>query len=326
MTIRPTSVIICTHNRADLLPRLIGQLRAQHYPSDAFEIIVLDNGSVDHTLQVIEQLAAEPGVSVRYVSELHPGITFARNRGAKESNYPYLAYVDDDCSIEPDWLQKLMSGFDLDERTVAVGGRVLPYWDHKEKPTWLCPELERWLAVNSYLGNHSRLLNEDERIIECNMALDRKAWEVGGGFLGMEQFGSKHMAASEVIYLLKQLRRHEGKIAFIPDAVVYHHIGRRTRRWLLQRAYWQGVSDAVLEHFFHMRSWLSTAYRIGLNLLALLVLLVYTAAFYLRIDNAKGLFHLMRAIRRAGLLLGELHIVGDWPKINIWLSEKKTAQ
>ena len=326
MTIRSTSVIVCTHNRANLLPRLIGQLRAQHYPNDEFEIIVVDNGSVDNTKQAIKQIAAEPGVPIRYISEIRPGITFARNRGARESRYPYLAYVDDDCSIGPNWLQNLMSGFDLNEHIVAVGGKVVPYWDHKERPSWLCPELEGWLAANSYLGNQLRLLNEDERIIECNMALDRKAWEVGGGFLGMEQFGSQHMAASEVIYLLKRLRRHGGKIAFMPEAVVYHHIGRRTRRWMLHRAHWQGVSDAVLEHFFYRRSWLSTAYHIGLNLLALLVLLVYTAAFYLREDSSKGLFNLMRAIRRIGLILGELHLVGDWGKIKKWFSEKKKEQ
>jgi len=43
MTVRPTSVIVCTHNRADLLRQVVHQLRAQDYPADAFEIIVIDN-------------------------------------------------------------------------------------------------------------------------------------------------------------------------------------------------------------------------------------------------------------------------------------------
>ncbi|MCK4815869.1 glycosyltransferase family 2 protein, partial [bacterium] len=221
--------------------RLLGQLRAQNYPSDAFEIIVVDNCSTDHTQKVVELLLNKPGVSVRYVSESSSGITFARNRGANESRYPYLAYVDDDCSIGPDWLYQLMSGFDLHERVVAVGGKVLLHWDQEERPSWFAPELEGWLAGNSHLGIHSRLLDKYERILEGNMALERKAWQAAGGFLGMEQFGSKHMAASEVVLLIKQLQRQGGKIAFIPEAAVHHHLGRRTWQWMLQRAYWQGV-------------------------------------------------------------------------------------
>jgi glycosyltransferase involved in cell wall biosynthesis len=324
--IRPASVIICTHNRADLLQEVVSQLRAQVYPQGAFEIIVVDNGSTDHTPQVVDRLAAEPGAPVRYVAESRIGITFARNRGAEEAYYPYLVYIDDDCSVGPDWLQQLMNGFDLHEHVVAVGGQVLLHWDQQEKPSWFAPQLERWLAANSYLGTHSRLLAEDERIIECNMALERKAWQAAGGFLGMEQFGSQHMAASEVVYLFMQLHRQGGKIAFVPEAVVHHHVGIRTRQWMLQRAYWQGVSDAVLAHLLHRRSWVSIAYGTGLDLAALLVLLGYTTAAYLSRDSAKGLFHLMRAVRRVGLLLGELRIVGDWHRTQSWFSEQNETK
>lgn len=69
MTVRPISIIACTHNRADLLPRVIDQLRAQDYPADAFEIIVVDNCSTDQTPQVVGQFIAQPRVSVHYVAE-----------------------------------------------------------------------------------------------------------------------------------------------------------------------------------------------------------------------------------------------------------------
>ncbi|HUV67645.1 MAG TPA: glycosyltransferase family A protein [Sedimentisphaerales bacterium] len=113
MTVRPTSVIVCTHNRADRLREVVHQLRAQDYPADAFEIIVIDNLSTDHTPQVVERLVAERGVPVRYVAESRPGITFARSREAKVARYPYLAYLDDDCSVEPDWPSQPVQGFDL---------------------------------------------------------------------------------------------------------------------------------------------------------------------------------------------------------------------
>jgi len=104
MTIRSITVIVCTHNRAGLLPGILSKLRAQDYFAGAFEIIVVDNGSRDNTAEVVEKLASKPGVPIHYVLESRPGITLARNRGAEIARYPYLAYIDDDCSVEPDWL------------------------------------------------------------------------------------------------------------------------------------------------------------------------------------------------------------------------------
>jgi glycosyltransferase involved in cell wall biosynthesis len=88
MTVRPTSVIVCTRNRADVLPKVIGQLRAQDYPRDAFEISVVDNCSTDRKPQVVGRFVTESDVPVYYVVESRPGVTFARNRGAEESCYP----------------------------------------------------------------------------------------------------------------------------------------------------------------------------------------------------------------------------------------------
>jgi glycosyltransferase involved in cell wall biosynthesis len=324
MTLPPSSVIICTHNRAGLLPRIVGQIRAQDYPTDAFEIVVVDHRSTDHTPQVVKRLAAEPGAPVRYVRESRPGVTCARNRGAEEARNPYLAYIDDDCSVGPDWLRQLISGFDLHERVAAVSGQVQVQWD-EQKPSWVGPSLEGWFAVNGYLGTQPRLLNLGEHIVEGNMGLERSAWQATGGFLGMEQFGSRGMAAGEILYLLEQLYRQGYKIAFVPQALAVHHVGRRTRRWMLQRAYWQGVSDAVLGHLLKRRSWVSNTCQVGLDVGALVVLWGFAAGSFLMLNEGQGMFHLARAVRRLGLILGKLHLVGDWPRVRSWLSEHDTT-
>jgi glycosyltransferase involved in cell wall biosynthesis len=323
--VRPVSVIVCTHNRAHMLPQVVSLLRAQDYPEDAMEIIVVDNRSNDHTPQVVKRLEAEPGMSVRYVYEPRHGITFARNRGAKEARHPYLAYIDDDCSIRPDWLRSLMSGFDLDDRVVAVGGLVSLRWE-QDRPPWLGRELDAWLADTSFLGDHPRLLSDNERLVESNTVFERGAWQSAGGFIGMEQFGSQNMAAGEVIFLLRQLRGQGGKIAYVPAAVMYHHVNAPTRQRMLQRAYWQGISDAILIYLFYRRSWTSNVFHTGLDFGALLVLLGWTAASYVSGDRAKGMFHLIRAVRRAGFLLSELRIVGNWHYVSTWSPEHNLSQ
>jgi glucosyl-dolichyl phosphate glucuronosyltransferase len=320
MTIRPISVIVCTHNRAELLFRVVSQLRAQDYPKEAFEIIVVDHRSTDGTPSIIEHLATMPGAPVRYVFEACSGVTFARNRGAEEARYAYLAYLDDDCSVGPDWLRQLASGFDLDKHVAAVSGRVQVQWN-EQKPSWIGANLAGWFAANGYLGEQARLLNVGEHIVEGNMGLERRAWQSAGGFLGMEQFGSRGMAAGEVLYLLEQLYRQDYKVAFVPQALAVHRVGRRTRRWMLQRAYWQGVSDAILDYLLKWRPWASHMIQISLDIGALFVLLGFAAGSFMMLSDSQGMFHLARAVRRLGLILGELHLVGDWQRVHAWSTE-----
>jgi glycosyltransferase involved in cell wall biosynthesis len=326
MIARPTSVIVCTRNRADLLARVLGRLRAQDYPADAFEIIVVDHGSTDQTPQVVGQFVNEAGVPVHYVLEGRPGITFARNRGAEVARFPYIAYLDDDCSVEPDWLSQLVQGFDLYDDVVAVGGRVVLDWSQTERPAWLGPGLERWLGANSQLGSQPRLLEKKMQVMESNMALKRDAWQSAGGFLGMEQFGSRHMAAGEVLYLLQQIRLNGGQIAFIPQAVAEHRMGTYTRRKFLQRGYWQGITDGVFDYIVYRRSWLSTGSRLFIDGAAMAILFGYAFFFYLRADQARGMFYLVRAVRRLSLVLSGMRLAGDWPRIRSWASAHLPAK
>jgi glycosyltransferase involved in cell wall biosynthesis len=320
VTLRPTSVIICTHNRASLLPRIIGQLRQQNYPRNAFEIIVVDNRSTDKTAQIVELLAGEAGIPLRYVSESHFGISCARNRGALEARYPYLAYIDDDCTIGSNWLNTLMSGFDIHERVVAVSGLVLLAWD-EPKPNWLGLDLEPWFADTSSLGKLPRLLDDGDSIVESNTAFEKRALLASGGFIGMEQFGSRNMAAGEILYLLHQLKYQGGKIAFMPEAVMCHHLKAPNRKRLLRRGYWQGVSDSIVDYLIHRRSRGSYVLHACIDLAAFFALLAMAGLAFIRMDQAKGMFHITRAIRRVGFILSELRIVGNWSGVQSWSLE-----
>jgi len=326
MTGLRVSVIVCTQDRAESLRKLLYQLRGQSFPTDAFELIVVDNGSADHTRDVVEELASNPGVRMAYVWEGRRGITFARNRGAEIAHHPYLAYVDDDCSVGQDWLANLLLGFDLEDDVVVVGGRVELDWGQQAKPAWMSRRLERWLGANDYLGNEPCVLKAGERVREGNVALRREFWAATRGFVGMEQFGSRHMAASEIVYLLTQLERQGSKAAYMPGALAVHRVRALGVKWMLKRAYWQGVSDAILEALVHGSSIVSNLPRVTINSAAFLALVGITALSYLRGQRGDGMFNLTRAIRRIGLVLGELRLVGDHNAARLWLSNQAPAQ
>ncbi len=84
------SVIIPTHNRAELLPRALDSVLAQTLAPQ--EVILVDDGSTDGT----EALMASRYPSVRYLKQANRGVSAARNRGIKEARGEWIALLDSD--------------------------------------------------------------------------------------------------------------------------------------------------------------------------------------------------------------------------------------
>jgi glycosyltransferase involved in cell wall biosynthesis len=312
----PVSVIVCTKNRAHLLDRLFSSIEKQVYPKDLLEVLIVDNGSTDRTAAVVGHIASASPFTVRYL-KVEGSITDARNEGAKNATHSHVVYTDDDCTFEPTWLGELMDTFELDSNIVAVGGQV-KLAVREETPAWFGPELSPWLAsTEGFDITQPRILAKNERIVEGNMAVERSALLSCGGFLGMERFGAKRMAASEIHPLIRQLWAKGGKIAFSPRAVVYHHVEKREKKWMIQRAYWQGVADVLLEAVLSFKGkGFSVVAASVKDLSAALVLLFMAGARTIGRSEAKAMHDFTRAARRFGLVAARLRLAGDWSAIH----------
>jgi GT2 family glycosyltransferase len=234
------------------------------------------------------------------------------------SRYPYLAYLDDDCSVKPDWLASLMKGYRLREDVFAVFGQITNDWGKQVKPTWVIPATETWLGNNSFLGDQPRILESGFGIREGNLSIQKTWLQKFGGFLGMEQFGSLNMAAAELKYCLWQANRSGVKIAYMPAAVAYHHVVARSRLWMVKRAYWQGISDGIFDYLIFKRHFLSSVIHACYDLAVMAGLFLLSLGFLIILDRPKWLYHLLRTVRRAGLILSELRIRGNWAYIYEW--------
>ena len=137
----------CTYNRAQRLPGLISQLRAQVCPYP-FEILIIDNNSSDETPEVLAELTAQDGAALRFVRETQQGIPYARNRAIEEclaSGVDYMLFMDDD-ELPGEGL--LAGAVDALEREGAecAGGRVEIRFAPGQRPKWLSDELLGFLA------------------------------------------------------------------------------------------------------------------------------------------------------------------------------------
>lgn len=111
------SVVIPTWNRAGLTKRAIDSVLHQTF-SD-FEVVVVDDGSIDETERVV---GAIPDRRVKYVRREHAGRGAARNAGVAAASGRYLTFLDSDDGAEPTWLQELSAAFAEPGKDVAFCG------------------------------------------------------------------------------------------------------------------------------------------------------------------------------------------------------------
>ena len=97
------SVVIPTYNRSDTVPRAIDSALEQTI--DCLEVIVIDDGSTDETLDVLEQYDDDSRVRV-FSHEMNRGGSSARNTGISESRGEYVAFLDSDDKFHPEKLQR----------------------------------------------------------------------------------------------------------------------------------------------------------------------------------------------------------------------------
>jgi glycosyltransferase involved in cell wall biosynthesis len=119
------SVVIPTRNRpASALQTLRTVLRSD-YPSDRFEVIVVDNGSGED--ERLDESEFDPGdVAVRLLSEEASGGSNARNTGLHAATGEIVAFCDDDVLVDPGWLASLALAFAHGDRVGGAAGLTLP--------------------------------------------------------------------------------------------------------------------------------------------------------------------------------------------------------
>lgn len=236
------AVVVATYQRADRLPRLVSALEAQTLEPGRFEVVVVDNGSSDGTTDVLAGLAASTSIDLRTMRlpENH-GPVPARNAGWRSTTAPWVAFTDDDCTPEPQWLAAGLAAATADARTGIVQGRTLP----------ATTPVRVWSATRQV--DQLSLLFEG-----CNLFVRRDALERSGGFDDrFFFFGEDTSMGWSIVEAGFEAR-------FEPHAVVAHDVTRPGFRARLRERAMEGnlVRVARLHPGFRDQAcWRPWAYR-----------------------------------------------------------------
>lgn len=216
------SVAIPTRNRADSLARTLSALQASELADGLrVDVIVVDNGSTDHTAEVVGRAAAESPFPIHYHYEAAPGISHARNRALAVLEAPLVLFTDDDCLPATDWITRMLELFRAQPTLALVGGRVVLH-NPLDSPAFTThTETHFEFAHGSDYLTHT--------LMGANMAARASALQSVGAFDTALGAGSRCNVAGEdfdMVYRLVQAGCH---VAFDPAPVVAHDHGRRLK-------------------------------------------------------------------------------------------------
>lgn len=125
------TLAICTYNNGILLDRTLATIEQQRTPrSIEWSVLVVDNNSTDNTKSIVEGYIDKKTIpQLHYVFEERQGLARARRRAIAETSSEAIAFIDDDCLLDSDWVDRAIAFLEQHPNAGAIGGKVELLWE-----------------------------------------------------------------------------------------------------------------------------------------------------------------------------------------------------
>jgi glycosyltransferase involved in cell wall biosynthesis len=238
------TVAICTFNRAESLRRTLESLAAMRVPSAlAWELIIVNNNSTDHTDLIIEEYRDR--LPLRRDFEPRHGLSNARNCAIDMAKGEYIVWTDDDVVVDAGWLTAYFEAFRRWPDAAVYGGRIKPRYE---------PPVPRWISESeSVVGSAFAIRDFGNEVQPLSVAESRIPYGANFAVRAAEQrvfrydpdlgLAPNRRRGGDEIDVVTQLLMSGAKGYWLPQAKVEHCIGRERQTVRYIAAYYEGWGE-----------------------------------------------------------------------------------
>ncbi|MEE2745319.1 MAG: glycosyltransferase [Pseudomonadota bacterium] len=222
------SLAIVTFNRAKELSLCLQSLAEQSIGDEHFEIIVVDNGSIDNTRSVVQNCSSA-FKNIIYLFDSRPGQLVGWHRALFASKGQILCFIDDDVRPSCRWLEALADAYSHPQ-VGMVTGPIKPKYD-KAPPEWLDQMSlgspgRQTLPYLSLIDFGGQTLDIPGNFVwGDNFSIRRELLMEVGGFHPCAMPASlRHFYGDGEIVVGREVSKSSYRILYQPEALVEHHI------------------------------------------------------------------------------------------------------
>lgn len=258
------SVIIPVWNAGGNIGKLVNDLFVQTY--DNIEIIAVDDGSTDNSLQALKDLAKNDA-RLKVVHQENAGVGAARNRGIEIATGKYLIFIDADDEVLPEFVEALVQPMQENPKAVMtiVGRKYKKLREGKNSELYMEPRRAR--RAGEALSNYMAYL----------MILDGRMYGMTGRAFIAETIRERGIRveegrsfAEDTKFAIDYLAARDGEVIFIPQALYVYNFGTETSLVHTVAPTWEDWRKSYQE----LKDWMASEGkgRLGLRARVLLAL------------------------------------------------------
>ena len=243
-------IVIPTHNRAELLSRLLDSIRSARVPDGvAVRTIVVDNNSQDTTRAGVDSAQAGWPGTLEYRFEPVQSKSVALNHGLSLVRADVVGMLDDDEEIHPEWIA-VVARMVADREVDFISGPYLPRWG-APAPVWLpreFPAVIGWMDAGNrrleYGCDYNGVMMGGNAVVRTSVGQSVGWYDASLGRVGT-QVGS----GCEDVDFFERLLRAGRKGYYVPELAIYHYIPphRLTKRYHREWCFRRSIAQAELD-------------------------------------------------------------------------------
>lgn len=276
MNANKLSVVVPAYNCEKTIKQCIESILGQTIRN--IEIIVVDDGSVDNTAQIIKKFS-----QVKYIYQNNAGPATARNRGCKEAGGNIVFFTDSDCLPQKDWIELAMRHFEDKDVSVVCGSYGIA---NNENLLARCIHSEIQFR-------HTHLISETPSVFgSFNFGIRKKVFECVGGF--NESYRNASGEDNDLSYKVLKIG---GRIIFERRSLVDHYHPSSFVKYMKEQyrhGYWR--AQLYKDHLDMAKGDGYTFWKDILEIPLALLIALFTSVMFLNSYIAKLVFFIFAVL------------------------------